>query len=576
MTGSSFDWQSFVDQIIQIDSAPITKLQSEQSVNSDKISALGTLKTNLQDLQTATKALNASDLFTARTAASSVSGSNWGLTASTGATTGSYTFNVTQLATASTRMGQSDIASGINNSNDVSGLTLATIPTATAITAGTFTINGASVTVALTDSLKDVFDKISTATGGAVTGSYNSTTDKVTLSSSSEIVLGGANDSSNFLSAMQLANNGTGTIGSTGALGTVSTSSPLASARLRNTITAVDGSGNGSFSVNGVPIAYNVNTDSLSTIIGRINSSTAGVTASYDSGNDRMVLKNNTTGDMGFGLSETAGGFLDAVGLSMSSTGAATSRGKNALFSINGGSTLSSASNTFTSATTGIAGLSVKATTEGAQTITVASDSTSMTSAIQTFIDKYNAVQEYIDLQTSITVKSGTVTTSTLSDTQEASAWASSLRSKAFSSISGLTGTVSRLADLGIDFNGTSSMLSIKDNTKLQSALSSKPGDVAAFFNTSSTGFTAVMDTYLTSLAGTDGTSTGSLSTLSDHLVSANAGIDNQIAQIQRQLDSEKARLIASFQAMQTAQANSKTMLDTLKNSFSSSSSSGN
>lgn len=569
LTGTTFDWQTFVETIIEIDRAPIYKLQDEQAVNSDKVEALSTLKTYLQDLQTATKALSASTLFASRTVTSSTSGSNWALTAASGATAGAYTFNVTQLATTSSRNGVGDISSPINDSSDVSGVTLATMPTATAIAAGTFTINGATVTVALTDSLQDVFDNISAATGGSVTASYDHTTDKISLSSGSEIILGGANDSSNFLAAAQLANNGTGTIASTNSLGAANTTATLANARLKSAITAVDGSGNGSFAINGVAIAYNVNTDSLSSVIDRINSSGAGVTASYDSASDRMTLVNKTTGDIGFGLSEAAGGFLDAVGLSMTSVGASTTRGKNALFSINGGSTLTSASNTLSSSVTGITGLTVSAASTGAQTITVASDTATMKTAIQNFVDKYNVVQSYIDLQTAIKVKSGTLTTSTLSSTRDVDQWASSLRTKAFGAISGLSGTVSRLADLGIDFSGTSRLLSVKDSTKLQSALETKTADVEAFFNTATTGFAAAMNSYLNTLTGSEG-ATSVVSSMSDRLLNSNVSIDRQIAQIERQLESEKARLTAGFQAMQAAQSNAQAIIKTLQNSFNS------
>lgn len=567
LTGNTFDWQTFVDTIIEIDRAPIYKLQSEQDLNTDKIEALGQLKTNLAELQTATKALSASTLFAGRTASTSTAGSNWTLTAASGATAGAYTFNVTQLATASARNGTGDIASPLSATANVSGVTLATMPTASAVTAGTFTVNGATVTLALTDSLQDAFDKISTATGGAVTASYNQATDKISFSSASEIVLGGANDTSNFLAATQLANNGTGTITSTNSLGAANTTATLASARLKSAITAVDGSGNGSFNVNGVAIAYNVNTDSLSSIISRINSSNANVTASYDTAADRMVLTNKTTGDIGFGLSEAPGGFLDAVGLSMTSAGAATTRGKNALFSINGGSTLSSTSNTLDSASTGITGLTVKAASTGSQTITVASDTATMKTAIQTFVDKYNIVQSFIDLQTKITVKSGTLTTSTLSGTRDVDQWASNLRTKAFAAVSGLSGTVTRLADLGIDFNSTSRLLNVKDSGKLQTALETKTADVEAFFNTATTGFASKMDAYLNTLTGAAGASSV-VSSMSDRLLNNNASIDKQIEQIERQLTAEKARLTAGFQAMQAAQSNAQSIIKTLQNSF--------
>ena len=73
----------------------------------------------------------------------------------------------------------------------MSGLTVGAANFATAVTAGNFTVNGAQVSIATTDSLKDVFDKIATATSNAVTASYDSTTDKITLSSASPITISG-------------------------------------------------------------------------------------------------------------------------------------------------------------------------------------------------------------------------------------------------------------------------------------------------------------------------------------------------------------------------------------------------
>jgi len=37
LTGSTFDWQSFVDTIVSYDSATITTLQKQQSTNTDKV-----------------------------------------------------------------------------------------------------------------------------------------------------------------------------------------------------------------------------------------------------------------------------------------------------------------------------------------------------------------------------------------------------------------------------------------------------------------------------------------------------------------------------------------------------------
>jgi flagellar hook-associated protein 2 len=219
--------------------------------------------------------------------------------------------------------------------------------------------------------------------------------------------------------------------------------------------------------------------------------------------------------------------------------------------------------------------LSVKATTKDTQTITVASNTDAMKTAIQNFLDKYNIVQSYIDMQTEITVKSGTVNTSTLSSNREVDSWSNSLRSKAFSAVSGLSGTIKRFADLGIDFNGTSSQLTVKDSTKLTAALEKAPNDVDAFFNTASTGFAATMKSFLGKLISSEGTSNGAVTTMADSYTKANGDIDKQIATIQTRLAAEKERMTTAFQAMQTAQTNAKSMMDLLKSTFSNSSNGG-
>jgi flagellar hook-associated protein 2 len=546
--------------------APINRLQTEKSTNNSKVSALDNLGTRLNELQTATRALKVEGLFTGRTAASTTSGSTWSTSTSSGTATGAYTFNVTQLATTTKRNGSGDIGLGLSATNDVSGVTVASMSTATAVTAGNFTVNGSQVAVALTDSLQDVFDKISTATGGAVTASYDAGTDRISLASASPITLGAANDTSNFLAVARLANNGTGAVSSGTGLGATSQTAPLASSRLRNSITAVDGSGNGSFTVNGVSVAYNINTDSLSAVLGRISSSSAGVNATYDAAADRVVLTNKTTGDLGLSVSEAAGGFLDAVGLTGGST---LARGDDAQFTVNGGPTLTSTSNTFTAASHGITGLSVTANTETSQTITVDSNTAGMRTAIDDFIKKFNSVQQYIDDATKITSANGRVTTAILANNREIQSWQSTLRSTAFSAVSGLSGTITRLENLGIDFTAGTSQLAVKDPTKLEAALRDKPSDVEAFFKTATTGFAAKLETFNTTILGSSGTGTGgTLGSQKDTLTKGNTSIDQQIANIERQLASEKSRLEASFLAMEQAQATIKNMQSQLTSAF--------
>lgn len=567
LISGSFDWQSVVDQLIQIDTAPITRLQTQAATNNNKLTSFTALKTDLTSLQTAVQGLNSTTLFNQRTATSSASGSNWTVAAAEGATTGSFTIAVSQLATAAQRQGAAGISAALHDTNDVSGLTLANLSTATPVTAGTFSIDGHAIDLALTDSLQDVFDKISTATGGNVTASYDSATDRISLVSGNgdDIILGAGNDSSNFLSAMKLANAPVGagsSLSSTGSLGSVALNATLASSRLRGALSP-DANGDGSFTINGVAIAYNVDTDTLSSVLQRINTSGAGVTAGYDAANDRFVLTNTATGDIGIGGNEVSGGLLDALGL----TGGATlQRGQNALFSVNNGVTVSSTSNTLSSALLGVTGLTVTANSVSSQTVTVAPDTSSMQGAIETFIKAYNTLQSDVAAATATSVgPDGKVTTSTLSGNLEVQSWARQLRSLAFGSISGLDGAINNLDKMGIGFASLGAPLSILDQSKLSSALKTSPSEVGSFFNTANTGFAAKFSTYIGKLVDPFN---GSLVTQTTTLNKQNSDIDVQIATLNKRLADERTRLTNAFLAMQTAQSQAQSQQATLTNMF--------
>jgi flagellar hook-associated protein 2 len=564
-TSGSFDWQTYVTQIIAADSTPVTNLQAEVTANKAQISALATLNTDLTQLKTYAQALVTPSLYTART--TSATDANWSASATNGTATGSYTIAVTKLATAASLVGGGKIAAGLSSTSNVDGLTLATLPTATAVTAGNFTVNGQTVKVALTDSLQDVFDKISTATNGSVTASYDPGSDGITLANTNpldttEIVLGAINDSSNFLDVMQLSNNGGTSVSSANALGAVTLDVPLDQSNLNTAITAVDSSGNGSFMINGVSIAYNTGTDSLATVMQRINASSAGVTASYDSTTNNVVLTNDSTGDFGLGANDVADtgktGLLSALGL----TGNATlQHGQNAQFSVNNGATLSSRSNTLDGSTFGASGLSVTATTATTQTVTVAADTSSMETAIQNFASQYNTVKSYISTETTSTTNSdGTVTTGTLANDLDVPKWVSNLQSRIFATVPGLSGTVKQLSDLGLDFDSSGEMI-IKDSSKLQNALANHSADVAAYFTQASTGMASNVNSYLSGLLLP---STGAIAMLTNSLTSSDTDLDTQISTLQAQLTKEQTTLTTAFEAMQSAQATAQSQLNYL------------
>ncbi len=543
---SNFDWKSFVDSIMDLEHAPADRLTTEKTTNTQKVNLLNSLGTKLTALQTSAQALNSMALFGKRSATSATTGSTWKSSAATDTAIGSYKIAVSQLATSALLTGASDIGSALNPaSDDVSGLTLANLPIGQAATAGTFTVNGKQVTVALTDSLDDVFQAISTATGGDVTAAYDHTSDKITLTSTNgNVVLGAANDTSNLLRALKLGNNGTTSVTSSLKLGAVKPSATLAASNLA---TAVAGSG--SFAVNGVSISYDASTDTLSAVLKRINDSSAGVSATYDTTNDRVVVTNKSTGDLGVSLSDTSGSLLSALGLTAGTTFA---RGNNAEFTINDGDTLSSASNTLDSTVHGVSGLSVTVNAEETQTVTVAADTSAMRGKIEDFVDDFNTVQQFLETNTKVSTDSkGKVTAAVLANNREIQEWGRSLRTMAFGVVSGLTGSVKRLNDLGIDFKAASNELEIEDGTKLDDALKDATTDVDAFFTTSTTGFAARLSTYIEKI-GTQN------SDQQDRINKTNTSLDDQIAAIERRLTQQRALMESAFIHMESAQSKIK------------------
>ncbi|MBT4624660.1 MAG: flagellar filament capping protein FliD [Verrucomicrobia bacterium] len=162
-----------------------------------------------------------------------------------------------------------------------------------------------------TDTLATLFTKVTTADSD-LSMAYDTSADKITLASSSGsvLVLGSSNDTSNFLVAARLNNNGTSSVTSSYKLGGISQASELSSANFNTTLVG----NSGSFRVNGETVTWS-SSDSVGAILASITQSGAGVVASYDGVNDRFLLSNNTTGDIGISLEDVQGNFLQATKL---------------------------------------------------------------------------------------------------------------------------------------------------------------------------------------------------------------------------------------------------------------------
>ena len=561
---SGFDWRTLVNQLADVERSPQKRLRAEQGTLFNRNNAYGSIKTQLSVLKNRTDNLSSNDVLQARKATTSDS-TVLSATASAGTASGTYAFNVTQLATASKTAGALGVGANLYSSTNVSSGTLASKGFNPPISAGTITVDGKQITIDPTvDTLKDVFDRIDAATTSNIKGVYDATTDTITLKrvgSSDPLVVGSATDTSNFLSVARLSNNGTSELTSPSSLGSITPANTLS---LANFQTAVSdgGAGAGAFKINGVSIAFNASSDSVQNLIDRINASAAGVSMSYDRVNDQFTLTNKVTGNLGVAVEDVTGNFLAAAGLATGSTFIA---GNDALYTINGGSVLSSHSNTLTEETTGIEGLSIALLKTGASTLSLASDSSAIKGAIKNFIEDYNRAQSTIDsLTSSSTDSAGKVTRSTLAGDTDANEIASKLRAISYNQSTGLTGTLNSLAKIGIDTNGDSDQLTLNDETALDDAIANHLSELKTLFNDPDKGIATQLNAYLEKMIGDD----GAVITKQDALTKQSSEIDTQVTDLEKRVQANRLRLIDGFVRMETAQQSINQQLKFLQQRF--------
>jgi flagellar hook-associated protein 2 len=561
---SGFDWKSIVDQLIEVSRAPQNRMRTEKSQLSAKNTALNDIKGLVSSFKSSLTSLNSAEGFQKKSAAFANSTTTWSATADTDAPSGTYEFDFVSKATASKLTGAAGIATQLT-----SVTTLANLPVGRTITAGTFTVDGAQITIATSDTLDDVMAEITAQTGGSITASYNAATDQIDLvKGAGSISLGASNDTSNFLQAMRLSSGTT----------PVASSTTLSSPRLSGSIDSANLSGwagssvQDSITINGTAIDYNSATDSLQSLINRINSSTAGVTATYDVSAGKFLLTNKSTGNVGITVQDGMGG--GGLAAAMGLTTGTLAFGEDAKFTVNGGGEITSRSNTLDESAHGITGLSVTANSIGTETVTVSGDAASTKAALNTFIEKYNAVQNAIDKYTKVTVDGTKVTSSVLSGSRELASISRELRRMLYATGKDqngaeLSGTVKRLSDLGVNFAGIENTISITNSALLDTRLASNTDDLVDYFTTDNEGLVDRLDAMMDRLVNDSSTTPGTFKVQTDSISSQNKSLDKQIAEFERRLDSQRSLLESSFIAMERAQSNFQQQSSYLAKTFS-------
>jgi flagellar hook-associated protein 2 len=310
---------------------------------------------------------------------------------------------------------------------------------------------------------------------------------------------GAAGDTSNALGLLGISNTVVApatnpTITGTTNLGVTRSLGPLDGAGL----SGLSSTKTGAITINGVDISYDTTADSLSTIISRINSSGAGVIASIDRTNDKLILTRKDTGALAIDMQDKSGNLLSTLKLAPGTTNSQVI-GRTAQVTVDG-RTITSSTNSVTNAIDGVT-LNLVALSPGgqAQGLTIGVDQAAISTALNSLISSFNSLADGMDKLTSSTP--GTIggaagSSAILATDFTAKDMILELRDILFSS-SG-SGAINSLSRLGLNTGaigsavGTTDRLQL-DANQLTNALNQDAGQVASLLDSASGPLSALL-----------------------------------------------------------------------------------
>ncbi|HEY2734806.1 MAG TPA: flagellar filament capping protein FliD [Polyangiales bacterium] len=247
-----------------------------------------------------------------------------------------------------------------------------------------------------------------------------------------------------------------------------------------------------------VTVAIDSAHSSLAGVRDAINAANVGVNASIvnDGTGNRLVLASSSTGTtngLSISVADDDGNNTDASGLSQLAfdpTQAAGS-GKNmtqvvaatdANFLLDGIS-ISKQSNTVTDVLAGTTLNLLKTNAGSPTTLNITQDTSQVTSAVNAFVQGYNALNKSVQQLTAYDTSTSTPTAGPLLGDATVRSMTEQIKSKLGQIVSGVNGGYKALAQIGITSDSSGNLQ--VDSDKLQQALTSNPGAVQALFATS-------------------------------------------------------------------------------------------
>jgi flagellar hook-associated protein 2 len=494
-TISGLDTTSLIEAMLSVEKAPLTAITTKKTALTAQQAAWEQLRGLLGTFLGKVKAFSTSGVGGARSAVSSSPGV---LTASAlaGTVPGTYAITVGKLATSTVARSTGTIGAPVTEADKANAIS--SLPLAGSMTSGKvgIVVDGKIVqaTIDATGTLGTALDSIAGAIQGqlVLAGDAGATVssaivdNKLTFTvagatGSHAISFGAGGDTSNAnsllgMSGVAWSTGSSATVTGKSSLGVVRTTAALDAAGL----TGLAGTVSGTMTINGVSIAYDTATDSLSTIVTKINSSAAGVTASLDRANDQLLLTARTGGATPISIldSNPTTGLAAALRLGVASTDGQV-LGHQAEITVDGRA-YTSDTNSVSSA---ISGVKLNLLAEGSSTVTISPDSATTSTALQGVVDAYNALADALD----------TITANAVNADKGPLASDSSVRDMAMAFRRAITGAVAgagsltTLADIGLTTGrvgsaiGTTNRLQL-DTTTLMSKMDADPSSVMNLF----------------------------------------------------------------------------------------------
>ncbi len=381
---TGMDTDSIIDQLMSVERIPLDKLYQKKQLSEwkrdayrDITSLINSFKSDYFDILKPSSNMRSNTIYNKYTTNSSDT-SVIMATAGAGLTAVSHKIVVNSIATASQAVSTGRVSSAlkggsieafeITDENNSFKLTVNGVTKTITLDNGNYddaaSIVGNGSDGLLSQKVKEAFSNIDVVVDGdSIRFTSAVESDAISVSSGTKNVLGNLGFTSGASNRIKLNET----------LETISD-------KLSGGAITFDEDGNFKLTINGKDI-YGNKTESLSSLINRINSSEANVTMVYSSLSDTFTLTSKSTGEGKMSISDNGSGFFTAAGLTDISSGT------NASIEIDG-IAANRATNTFT--VDGVTYNLLKADPGVEKTVSFVQDVDATFNSIKSFVDKYN------------------------------------------------------------------------------------------------------------------------------------------------------------------------------------------